>query len=116
MSSDRSRGISVSAIEPPSIGGLQLGSGSACPVVVPSVPGYVAKKSLKLRFSWIMRTTCWIGVAERPDAEYNLISPGAGDGWEPVPQPAISTAATARKANTVTRMDIQSSPLWFHGE
>ena len=101
MSCERSRGISVSAIEPPSIDGLQLGSDCACPVVVPSAPGYVAKKSLKLRFSWIMRTTCWIGLAELPDLEYNLISPGACGGLELVSQPAVSAAATARKANTV---------------
>ncbi len=46
------------------IGGLQLGFGSAFPVVAPSAPGNVAKKSLNVRFSWIIGTTCFMGLGE----------------------------------------------------
>src|SRR5580700_6357144 len=36
------------------------GIGAACPLVAPSAPEKVAKKLSKLRFSWIMTTTCWM--------------------------------------------------------
>src|SRR5207248_8850394 len=38
------------------------------PVVAPSAPGYVPKYESKVRFSFTMNTTCWIGL------------PGSGEG------------------------------------
>ena len=38
------------------------------PLVAPSAPGYVANRSSKLRFSWMMMMTCLMGLEPVPEA------------------------------------------------
>src|ERR1700722_1863864 len=65
------------------------------PRVAPLAPGNRAKRLSKLRFSWTIKTTCWIGELEEPGLSDE---PAGREDLPPLPQPARRVAATAARA------------------
>jgi hypothetical protein len=76
------------------------------PLVAPSAPGYVANRSSKLRFSWMMMTTCLMGLDPLPLDERE--TGGAPENAFKLPpehetMPADATRTTKRALRLVSR-------------